>query len=313
MKLQQLRYLVEVVKQRLSISEAAEKLHTSQPGISKQIRLLEDELGVQIFVRNGKRVIDITAPGHEIISVAERMLMQAQNLKKIASDFVNVEDGHLTIATTHTQARYILPKIIHQFSQRYPKVRLRIRQGNPDQICRMVVSGDADFAIATEKIDDFPELTALDCYTCNRSIIVPNDHTLAKLNRELTLHDIVSYPIITYDYTFSGRAKIDLAFDKEKLIPNVILTAIDSDIIKTYVELGLGIGILASMAYDSSKDSGLTAIEAAHLFEASTTRLGFRKDTYLRNYMYDFIELFSPHLTRTVIENALGVSLPSKP
>lgn len=312
MKLQQLRYLVEVVKQRLSISEAAEKLHTSQPGISKQIRLLEDELGVQIFVRNGKRVIDITAPGHEIISIAERMLMQAKNLKKIASDFVNVEGGHLTIATTHTQARYMLPKIIHQFSQRYPKVRLCIRQGSPEQICRMVVRGDADFAIATEKIDDFPELTALDCYTWNRSIIVPNDHTLTNINRTITLHDLVSYPIITYDYAFSGRAKIDLAFDKEKLIPNVILTAIDSDIIKTYVELGLGIGILASMAYDNNKDSGLTAIEAAHLFEASTTRLGFRKDTYLRGYMYDFIELFTPHLTRPVIESALGISLPNK-
>lgn len=312
MKLQQLRYLVEVVKQRLSISEAAEKLHTSQPGISKQIRLLEDELGVQIFVRNGKRVIDITAPGHEIITIADRMLMQAQNLKKIASDFVNVEGGNLTIATTHTQARYTLPKTVHQFCQRYPKVRLCIRQGSPEQICAMVIKGDADFAIATEKVDHFPELTTLDCYSWNRNVIVPKNHPLLNLNRKITLQDIVSYPIITYDYAFSGRAKIDLAFDKEKLIPNIILTAIDSDIIKTYVELGLGVGILASMAYDSSKDLSISAIEADHLFETSTTRLGFRKDAYLRGYMYDFIELFTPHLTRPVIENALGIAIPQK-
>jgi LysR family cys regulon transcriptional activator len=305
MKLQQLRYLVEVAKQGLSISAAAEKLHTSQPGISKQIRLLEDELGVQVFIRNGKRVVDVTAPGREILAIAERMLMQAQNLKKIASDFVNVEGGDLTIATTHTQARYALPPVIRQFSQCYPKVRLRIKQGSPVQICEMVVNGEADIAIATEGISLFSELTMLSCYTWNRSVIVPTGHPLTLLDRIITLQDIATYPLITYDFAFAGRTKINSAFDAQKLVPNIVLTAIDSDIIKAYVELGLGVGILASMAYDENKDTSLIAIDAGHLFEPSTTQLGFRKDTYLRAYMYDFIELFTPHLTRPVIQAAL--------
>jgi LysR family cys regulon transcriptional activator len=305
MKLQQLRYLVEVAKQGLSISEAAEKLHTSQPGISKQIRLLEDELGVQVFIRNGKRVVDITAPGREILAIAERMLMQAQNLKKIANDFVNVEGGNLTIATTHTQARYALPPAIRQFSQYYPKVRLRIKQGSPMQICEMVINGEADIAIATEGIALFSELAMLSCYTWNRSIVVPIGHPLTSLNHIITLQDIAAYPLITYDFAFTGRTKINDAFDKEKLIPNIVLTAIDSDIIKTYVELGLGVGILASMAYDMNKDTSLIALDASHLFEPSTTRIGFRKDTYLRGYVFDFIELFTPHLTRSIVQSAL--------
>ena len=305
MKLQQLRYLVEVAKQGLSISEAADKLHTSQPGISKQIRLLEDELGVQVFIRNGKRVVDITAPGREILAIAERMLMQAQNMRKIANDFVNVEGGDLTIATTHTQARYILPPVIRQFSQCHPKVRLRLKQGSPTQICEMVINGEADLAIATEGIAFFSELAMISCDTWNRSIIVPRGHPLSTLNRPITLQDIALYPLITYDFAFTGRTNIHHAFDKEKLVPNIVLTAIDSDIIKAYVELGLGVGILASIAYDVDKDSALTAIDASHLFEPSTTQLGFRKDTYLRGYMYDFIELFTPHLTRPVVQSVL--------
>ncbi|WP_410499133.1 HTH-type transcriptional regulator CysB [Chitinibacter sp. S2-10] len=305
MKLQQLRYLVEVAKQGLNVSEAAEKLHTSQPGISKQIRLLEDELGVQIFIRNGKRVVDITAPGREILRIAERILMQSQNLKRIGEEFIQVENGSLTIATTHTQARYALPKVIQAFLQRYPKVRLSIKQGSPTQISEMVVDGSADLAIATEGIDHYPELAMLNCYDWNRCIIVPKSHPLTTLTRPISIHDIAAWPLITYDFAFTGRSKINRAFEEQSLTPNVVLTAIDSDVIKTYVELGLGIGILAGMAYEPERDTALTAIDASHLFEASTTHIGMRKDAYLRGYTYDFIALFAPHLTRSVVQDAL--------
>lgn len=305
MKLQQLRYLVEVAKQGLNVSEAAEKLHTSQPGISKQIRLLEDELGVQIFIRNGKRVVDITAPGREILRISERILMQSQNLKRIGEEFIQVENGSLTIATTHTQARYALPKVIQAFLQRYPKVRLSIKQGSPTQISEMVVDGSADLAIATEGIDHYPELAMLNCYDWNRCIIVPKSHPLTTLNRPLTIQDIAAWPLITYDFAFTGRSKINRAFEEHNLTPNVVLTAIDSDVIKTYVELGLGIGILAGMAYEPERDTALTAIDAGHLFEPSTTHIGMRKDAYLRGYAYDFIALFAPHLTRAVVQDAL--------
>ncbi|QKJ66909.1 HTH-type transcriptional regulator CysB [Deefgea piscis] len=305
MKLQQLRYLVEVAKQGLNVSEAAEKLHTSQPGISKQIRLLEDELGVQIFIRNGKRVVDITAPGREILRIAERILMQSRNLKRIGEEFVNVEGGSLIIATTHTQARYALPKTIQTFMQRYPKVRLSLKQGNPTQISEMVVDGSADIAIATEGIDHYPELATLDCYSWNRIVVVPNGHPLTTLQRPVTLEDIAAWPLITYDFAFAGRSKINRAFELKHLIPNIVLTAIDSDVIKTYVALGLGIGILASMAYEPERDTQLTSIDVSHLFEPSTTHIGVRKDAYLRGYGYDFIELFAPHLNRQVVQAAL--------
>ncbi|SMC19825.1 LysR family transcriptional regulator, cys regulon transcriptional activator [Andreprevotia lacus DSM 23236] len=305
MKLQQLRYLVEVAKQGLNVSEAAEKLHTSQPGISKQIRLLEDELGVQIFIRNGKRVVDVTAPGREILRISERMLMQAQNLKRIGEEFVNVEGGSLTIATTHTQARYALPKAIKAFLARYPKVRLSIKQGSPTQISEMVVDGSADLAIATEGIDHYPELAMLDCYNWNRDVVVPVGHPLAALDHPITLDEIAAYPLITYDFAFTGRNKINRAFENEGLTPNVVLTAIDTDVIKTYVGLGLGVGIIASMAFEPERDTGLVAIEAGHLFDPSTTRIGIRRDAYLRGYAFDFIELFAPHLTRKQVQDAL--------
>ncbi|BCL76080.1 transcriptional regulator [Jeongeupia sp. HS-3] len=305
MKLQQLRYLVEVAKQGLNVSEAAEKLHTSQPGISKQIRLLEDELGVQIFIRNGKRVVDVTAPGREILKISERMLMQAQNLKRIGEEFVNVEGGSLTIATTHTQARYALPKTIKAFLSRYPKVRLSIKQGSPTQISEMVVDGEADIAIATEGIDHYPELAMLDCYDWNRDVVVPKDHPLTGLTRPLTLADVAAYPLITYDFAFTGRNKINNAFEMAGLSPNVVLTAIDTDVIKTYVSLGLGVGIIAAMAFEPERDSNLVAINASHLFESSTTRIGLRRDAYLRGYAFDFISLFAPQLTREIVQGAL--------
>jgi LysR family cys regulon transcriptional activator len=304
MKLQQLRYLCEVANQGLNLSKAAEILHTSQPGISKQIRLLENELGVDIFVRNGKRVVETTPPGRAILEIAERMLRDAKNLKQVGQEFANEASGSLTIATTHTQARYALPSAIQHFTARYPKVRLVLRQGNPTQIAELVTSGEADIAIATEAIELFSELVMLPCYQWNRCIIVPPRHPLLKL-KELTLEAIVEHPIITYDFAFTGRSKINQAFDAKGLTPNVVLTAIDADVIKTYVELGLGIGILAQMAFEPSRDRHLRAIDASHLFEPSTTRIGISRNSYLRKYVYDFIEMFAPHLDRATVAAAM--------
>ncbi|SFW35285.1 HTH-type transcriptional regulator CysB [Nitrosovibrio sp. Nv17] len=304
MKLQQLRYLHEVVSQGLNLSKAAEALHTSQPGISKQIRLLENELGVDIFVRHGKRVVKVTPPGQAILDIAERMLKDAKNLKQIGQDFANEASGSLTIATTHTQARYALPPAIKHFTACYPKVKLILRQGNPTQIAELVTSGEADIAIATEAIELFEELVMLPCYQWNRCIIVPQGHPLLEL-RTLTLEDIARHPIITYDFAFTGRSKINQAFDARGLNPNVVLTAIDADVIKTYVELGLGVGILAKMAFEPKRDHYLRAIDAGHLFEPSTTRIGISRNSYLRGYVYDFIEMFAPHLDHATIRAAM--------
>ncbi|HEX8874416.1 MAG TPA: HTH-type transcriptional regulator CysB [Nitrosospira sp.] len=304
MKLQQLRYLCEVANQGLNLSKAAEILHTSQPGISKQIRLLENELGVDVFVRNGKRVVETTPPGRAIIEIAERMLRDAKNLKQVGQEFANEATGSLTIATTHTQARYALPSAIKRFTARYPKVKLILRQGSPTQISELVTSGVADIAIATEAIELFDELVMLPCYQWNRCIVVPPRHPLLKLEK-LTLEAIAQYPIITYDFAFTGRSKINQAFDAKKLVPNVVLTAIDADVIKTYVELGLGIGILAQMAFDPKRDKHLRSIDASHLFEPSTTRIGIGRNSYLRGYVYDFIEIFAPHLDHAAVKTAM--------
>ncbi len=304
MKLQQLRYLCEVANQGLNLSKAAEILHTSQPGISKQIRLLENELGVDIFVRNGKRVVETTPPGRAIIEIAERMLRDAKNLKQVGQEFANEASGSLTIATTHTQARYALPSAIKHFTARYPKVKLILRQGSPTQISELVTTGVADIAIATEAIELFDELVMLPCYQWNRCIVVPPRHPLLKLEK-LTLEAIAQYPIITYDFAFTGRSKINQAFDAKRLVPNVVLTAIDADVIKTYVELGLGIGILAQMAFDPKRDKHLRSIDASHLFEPSTTRIGIGRNSYLRGYVYDFIEIFAPHLDHAAVKVAM--------
>ena len=307
MKLQQLRYLCETAYQGMNLSKAAKNLHTSQPAISKQIQMLEDELGVDIFVRNGKRIVQVTPPGQMIMKIAARMLRDADNLKKIAQEFTNEAGGTLTIATTHTQARYVLPPVIKRFTARYPKVKLILRQGSPTQISTLVTSGEADVAIATEAIDQFHELILLPCYQWNRCIVVPPKHSLLKL-KKLTLEAINQYPIITYDFAFTGRSKINQAFESRGLEPNVVLTAIDSDVIKTYVELGLGIGILANMAFDAKRDKNLRCIDASHLFEPSTTRIGISRNTYLRGYIFDFIEMFAPHLNHANIQARLDNS-----
>lgn len=301
MKLQQLRYLCEVAKRGLNLSEAAQALYTSQPGISKQIRMLESELGVEILVRHGKRVVDITEPGRIILDIAERILRDTENLKKVGREFAAEDSGSLAIATTHTQARYALPPVIQRFIARYPRVRLSLREGSPQQISDLMRSGEADIAIITEAHERYEDLVTLPCYQWNRCVITPLRHPLLK-ERQLTLEMIAQYPIVTYDFAFSGDSPIKRAFDARGIRPNVALTAVDADVIKTYVELGLGVGILAKMAFDPARDFGLRLIDASHLFEPSTTRIGIRRHTYLRGYIYDFIEMFAPHLTRRVVD-----------
>lgn len=307
MNLQQLRYINEIVRRGLKISEAADALYTSQPNISKQIKQLELELGIDIFVRNGKRVVAITEPGQAILDIARRILHDAENLRQVGQEFHSQDSGYLTIATTHTQARYILPPVVKQFIRRYPKVKLGLHQGNPTQIAEQVLNGEADVAIATESLALYDGLVTLPCYEWHHCVVVPPGHPLLEEKR-LTLAKLARYPIITYDFAFSGRGKINEAFEKAGIAPDIALTAIDADVIKTYVELGLGIGIVAQMAFIPERDRHLRMIEAAHLFKPSTTRIAIRKNEYLRGYTYDFIELFAPHLTREVVARAMHVS-----
>jgi LysR family cys regulon transcriptional activator len=307
MNLQQLRYLNEIVRRDLKISDAATALFTSQPAISKQIKLLEEELGIEIFVRNGKRIAAITEPGKGLLVIAQRMLLDAENFKQFAQEFHSTDTGHLIIATTHTQARYALPPVVKQFIERYPKVKLGLHQGTPTQIAEQVLHGDADICIATESLTLYEGLVTLPCYEWHHCVITPPDHPLLQLP-ELTLEAIAQYPIITYDHAFSGRGKIDAAFEKAGITPDIALTAIDADVIKTYVELGLGIGILAEIAFIPEREAHLRRMNARHLFKPSTTRIAIRKNEYLRGYTYDFIQLFAQQLTRKVVAKAMHLS-----
>lgn len=304
MKLQQLKYICEVVKQDLNLSKAAAELYTSQPGVSKQIKALEDELGVDIFIRHGKRFTGITDPGRAIIQKAQAALTDLNSLRNISNEFTNETSGSLKIATTHTQARYALPLVIKQFREKFPNVKLSLYQGSPTQISQMTSSGEADIAIATEAISLEKDLALLPCYQWNRCILTPPKHPLLRSKR-ISLEEISEFPIITYDFAFTGRSKINQAFEEKGLKPDVILTAIDADVIKTYVELDLGIGIVAMMAYDPARDTKIRALDASHLFEASTTRIGLRKNSYIRGYVYEFISMFAPHLDKKVVDSIL--------
>lgn len=307
MKLQQLRYICEVARHDLNVSATAQSLFTSQPGISKQIRLLEDELGVEVFARSGKHLTRVTPAGEAILAVAEEILQKVESIRQVAQEFSDEKKGSLAIATTHTQARYALPKPINEFIKSYPDVSLHMHQGTPMQISEMAADGSVDFAIATEALQHFSDLIMMPCYRWNRSIMVPKDHPLTQLSK-LTLEDIAAWPIVTYVFGFTGRSKLDDAFRRHGLEPRVVFTAVDSDVIKTYVRLGLGVGIVASMAYEPGPDDDLVAIDASHLFEPSTTKIGFRKGTFLRGYMYDFIRLFAPHLTPDMVRRVQDCS-----
>ncbi|MCB1761749.1 MAG: HTH-type transcriptional regulator CysB [Gammaproteobacteria bacterium] len=304
MKLQQLRYLIAVAKSDLNITAAAERLFTSQPGISKQVRLLEEELGVRIFERNGRQLSSITPAGKAVIERVEKVLDDVEAIRDIARQFNSPDNGSLSIATTHTQARYVLPPVIQNFRSRYPGVKLQMHQGNPEQISEMAASGQVDFAIATEATADFGNLVMMPCYYWNRAIITPCGHPLQKLET-LTLESLAEYPIVTYVFGFTGRAQLDRAFKKRGLEPQMVLTATDADVIKTYVKLGLGIGIVARMAYDEDIDTTLCALDASNLFPSSITRLGFRPSLFLYEYHYYFIRLFAPHLTRGMVDAAV--------
>ena len=310
MKLQQLRYIWEVAHHDLNVSATAQSLFTSQPGISKQIRLLEDELGVEIFARSGKHLTHITPAGEVILDLAGEMLRKAESIKRVAQEFSNETAGTLSIATTHTQARYVLPSIIRDFMRRYPEVSLQMQQGTPVQIAEMAADGEVDFAIATEALGHFNNLVSLPCYRWNRCLVVPRGHPLAKLKRP-SLEAIAEYPIVTYTFGFTGRSKLDEAFHSRELEAKVVFTAVDADVIKTYVRLGLGVGIIAGLAYDSTTDSDLVKIDASHLFASSVTSIAFRKGTFLRGYMHEFIHELAPHLSRELVQEALSRPNPA--
>ncbi|MDA8962614.1 HTH-type transcriptional regulator CysB [Pseudomonadales bacterium] len=303
MKLQQLRYIWEVAHHDLNVSATAQSLFTSQPGISKQIRLLEDELGVEIFSRSGKHLTRVTPAGEAILKTAGEILRKVETIKQVAQEFSDEKRGSLSIATTHTQARYALPPSIETFIDKYPEVSLHMHQGTPMQISELAADGTVDFAIATEALELFSDLLMMPCYRWNRCIVVPKDHPLARVS-ELTLEDVASYPIVTYVFGFTGRSKLDDAFFDHGLSPKVVFTAADADVIKTYVRLGLGIGIVAKMAFDQHADSDLVALDASHLFSSSVTKIGFRRGTFLRGYMYDFIKMFAPHLSKELVDKA---------
>ena len=309
MTFQQLRYALEVARQNLSITAAARSLHTSQPGISKQIRQLEAELGVEIFARRGKHLSHVTVAGDAILQQARQVIGALDGVSAVAREVNDQNRGELAIATTHTQCRYVLPPVINRFRERFPRVSLQLHQGSPRQIAGFAVDGTADFAIATEALDLYRDLVMMPCYQWNRAVLVPKGHILAEESR-LSLEKLAEFPLITYTFGFTGRSQLDEAFRARALQPQVVLTAADADVIKTYVRLGLGVGIVATMAHDPVQEPDLLAIDASHLFAPSTTRIGFRRGMYLRGYMYDFIEMFAPHLNPDLVREAASAATP---
>jgi LysR family transcriptional regulator, cys regulon transcriptional activator len=304
MKLHQLRYLAAIAQSGLNITAAAQKLHTSQPGVSKQIKLLEDELGFQIFVREGRNLARITPVGQQVIDRALRILQETQSIKNLATELRDEGKGSLSIGTTHTQARYVLPDVIQSFRGQYPHVRLNLHQGTSEQIAQMMEHDRIDVAIATGSEALFSELTVLPCYRWRRVVVVPRQHALASTTGRLTLKALAGFPLVTYTFSFSGPSSLHEAFAKGGFSPNVAITARDADVIKTYVRLGLGVGIVASMALVVGEDDDLVTLDAGHLFAPHTTWIGFRRGTLLRRYMYDFIQLLAPHLERRLIDRA---------
>lgn len=295
MNFQQLRIIRETVRRNFNLTEVANHLFTSQSGVSKHIKDLEDELGVELYVRKGKRLTGLTEPGKEMLQIVERMLLDANNIKRLAEHYSQQDTGKLTIATTHTQARYVLPEVITQFKQRYPKVHLKLHQGSPDEIVKMMIEGEADIGIATEALGNIPELVSFAYYHWQHALVVPNGHYLTQLDK-LTLSDIAEFPIVTYHEGFTGRATIDRAFLNENIDADIVMSALDADVIKSYVELGLGVGIVAAMAYDAERDVRLTLLDTTHLFDENITKIAVRKGHYMRQFAYDFIQLCAPDL-----------------
>lgn len=304
MNLQQLRYVRETVRRNFNLTEAARALHTSQPGVSRQIRELEEELGVEIFQRHGKRFLGLTGPGARIVQSVERALEAIEGIQLLGRELSAADSGELSVGATHTQARYTLPEVVRTFRQRYPRVRLSLHQGSPEQLAAGLTRGELDVAIATESLADQPHLLALPAYSWHHGVVIPEDHPLAEVPR-LTLEALSRLPLITYDRQFTGRPQIDAAFAQRNLPMDVVLTALDADVVKTYVALGIGVGIVAEQAFDPARDRGLKMLEARHLFPASTTRIAVRRGSFLRAYVYDFVQIFAPSITRASLERSL--------
>jgi LysR family cys regulon transcriptional activator len=296
MNFQQLRIVRETVRSNFNLTEVANRLYTSQSGVSKHIKDLEDELGVELFVRKGKRLLGMTDPGREMLKIVERLLLDAQNIKNLADQYSQQDEGQLSIATTHTQARYMLPAVVLQFRQEYPKVKLQLHQGSPQEIAQMLLEGRADIGIATETLGTVEGLLSYPYHSWHHGVIVPAGHALTKLKKKLTLQDIAQYPIVTYHEGFTGRARIEQAFADAGLSPDIVLAALDADVIKSYVTLGLGIGIVASLAYDPARDEGLELLDCSHLFPENITRIAIREGHLLRRFGYRFIAMCAPQV-----------------
>ena len=305
MKLQQLRCISQIVQSEFNISKASEVLNTSQPGVSKQIKLLEDEIGIKIFQRNGKRLVGLTDPGKKVFGSIEVILQESNNIKVISEEYIQKDQGTFTIATTHTQARYKLPKVVEEFVKKYPKINLNIHQGNPSQVTEQIISGEADVGIATESINLSEDIHTIPCYQWNRCIVMPKNHPLTKARR-ITLEDLALYPMITYDYAFTGSTIVSEVFKNANIEPNIMLTAIDADVIKTYVSLNMGIGLIAEMAFDASTDHPMVSRDVSHLFPLSTTYIGIRRENFLRKYTSDFIRMFIPKVSENELKKILN-------
>lgn len=307
MNFQQLRILQEAVRCNFNLTEVANALFTSQSGVSKHIKDLEDELGIELFVRRGKRFLGLTEPGQEVVEIARRMLLDARNIRQIAEQFSNCDQGQLSVATTHTQARYVLPPVVGQFKAAFPRVHLALHQASPNEIAALLLAGEADLGIATEMLANTPALAAFPFYQWRHAVVAPANHPLLASD-PLTLEAIADYPLITYQEGFTGRSRIDARFARAGLLPDIAISALDADVIKTYVELGFGIGLIAEVAYNPNRDNGLCLLDSAHLFERNTTWIAVRKGHYLRNYAYRFIELCNPKLQEALVRGVSSLS-----
>ena len=309
MKLQQLRCIFQIVQSEFNISKASEALNTSQPGVSKQIKLLEDEIGIKIFQRNGKRLVNLTEPGELVLSSIETILQESNNIKVISEEYIEKDQGTFTIATTHTQARYKLPKVVEEFVKKYPKINLNIHQGNPSQVTDQIINGEADVGIATESINLSEDIHTIPCYQWNRCVVMPRNHPLTEV-RKITLEDLAAYPMITYDYAFTGSTIVSEVFKNANIVPDIMLTAIDADVIKTYVSLNMGIGLIAEMAFDAITDHPMVSRDVSHLFPLSTTYIGIRRENFLRKYTSDFIRMFIPKASEKELKKFLNKRHP---
>lgn len=313
MNLQQFRFVRETIRRNFNLTEAARSLYTSQPGVSKAIIEFEDELGIKIFERHGKRIKGLTRPGEAVAEVIERIMREVDNLKRVSDDFARRDEGSLVIACTHAQARYLLPRVIPEFRRRFPKVHMSLAEGNPPALAQMLLHEQADVAIATETLSLTPGLVALPVYSWEHTVVVKPDHPLADQpsNKPLSIDILAQYPIVTYDHAFSGRRSIDEAFAAEQITPDIVLEAIDADVIKTYVDVGLGIGIIAGVAFDPRRDKGLVGLPVGHLFGTHHTRVAVKAGAFLRDYIYVLLEMLAPALTREVVQNALDEAQPN--